>query len=282
MLWMRSFCWCRFSLCEKWINRRNRCLKEAMRKIQWIQDINNRSESDEEDREPPSRPYRYFFWKKEKEQRGQWWCTHNTYNAKESKNRQGQLNPTIKDKFWRTVQSTPSIQRGLRTLQCSCKVLGNPSLGYWCNNMRSAYDKIQKGMKANANLSQDRIERLEKIGFHYDVAFEKRCRELMAFQEDFGHCIVPRHSRSAVASWWHSKRSLDTALFLKDMQTIHHWDIGVTTWDQHPRKSKREWTQVPISQRGSIDWKRLASNGKYKNTKLLHACMWWALRTTIY
>ena len=47
------------------------------------------------------------------------------------------------------------------------------------------------------NLSQDRIERLEEIGFQwqgidYDEAFEKRCRELIAFKEEFGHCNVPR------------------------------------------------------------------------------------------
>jgi len=63
--------------------------------------------------------------------------------------------------------------------------------------MRNAYKKIQKGMKANHNLTQDRIERLEEIGFRwqgvdYDEAFEKRCLELIAFKEKFGHCNVPR------------------------------------------------------------------------------------------
>ena len=53
--------------------------------------------------------------------------------------------------------------------------------------MRATYKKIQKGTKMNSNLSQDRIERLEEIGFQrqgvdYDEAFEKRCRELMAFK----------------------------------------------------------------------------------------------------
>jgi len=52
-------------------------------------------------------------------------------------------------------------------------------------------------MKTKCNLSQDRIERLEEIDFQwqgadYDEAFEKRCRELIAFKEDFGHCNVPQ------------------------------------------------------------------------------------------
>ena len=43
----------------------------------------------------------------------------------------------------------------------------NPSLGRWCKTMRTAYKKIQKGTKTNSNLSQDRIERLEEIGFQW-------------------------------------------------------------------------------------------------------------------
>jgi len=77
------------------------------------------------------------------------------------------------------------------------KYTDNPSLGKWCIDMRFAYTKIQKGMKRNSNLSQDRINRLEKIGFRwqgvdYDEKFKKRCRKLIAFKEEFGHCNVPR------------------------------------------------------------------------------------------
>jgi len=34
--------------------------------------------------------------------------------------------------------------------------------------MRTAYNKIQKGLKVNRNLSQDRIERLEEIAFQWN------------------------------------------------------------------------------------------------------------------
>ena len=70
----------------------------------------------------------------------------------------------------------------------------NPSLGAWCNNMRTAYKKIQKkGMKSNRNLSQDRIKRLDDIGFQWErnLTFEKRYRELVAFKEEFENCNVP-------------------------------------------------------------------------------------------
>jgi hypothetical protein len=77
------------------------------------------------------------------------------------------------------------------------KCANNPSLGRWCSNMRKAYKKIQKGIKANSNLWKDRIERLEEIGFQWKGvynhdAFEKRCSNLTAFKEEHGHCHVPR------------------------------------------------------------------------------------------
>ena len=65
--------------------------------------------------------------------------------------------------------------------------------------MSTAYKNIQKGMIARYNLSKGRriLERLEEICFYlqrvdHDEAFEKRCRELIAFIEEFGHCNVPR------------------------------------------------------------------------------------------
>ena len=80
--------------------------------------------------------------------------------------------------------------------------------------MRHEYKKIQKGMIVNSNLSQDRIERLEEIGFkcqgvNYDGAFEKRCRELIAFKEEFGHCNVPvKYSGNPSLGRWCSQHEI--------------------------------------------------------------------------
>jgi len=48
-----------------------------------------------------------------------------------------------------------------------CKYSANPPLGSWCDNMRTAYNKIQKGERPRHNISRDRIERLERIGFKW-------------------------------------------------------------------------------------------------------------------
>ena len=45
----------------------------------------------------------------------------------------------------------------------------NPSLGNWCNTVRSAYNKIQQGQTPKINLTQDQIERLEEIGFKWKL-----------------------------------------------------------------------------------------------------------------
>ena len=74
--------------------------------------------------------------------------------------------------------------------------------------MRYTYKKIQQGQKTpKGNLTQDQIERLEEIGFKWDLAnktaFEQRCHGLKIFKSGFGHCNV------AVTT-----------------QQIHHWEIG--------------------------------------------------------
>jgi len=69
----------------------------------------------------------------------------------------------------------------------------NPSLGNWCSNMRCAYNQIQQGQTPKRHLTQNQIERLEEIGFKWNLieTFEQHCRDLEAFKSEFGHCNVP-------------------------------------------------------------------------------------------
>ena len=65
-----------------------------------------------------------------------------------------------------------------------------------CKNMCGAYNIILKGLRIHRNLSQDRIEQLEEIGFQWQVTNHDQTfknhwrRELMAFIKDFGLCKV--------------------------------------------------------------------------------------------
>jgi len=70
----------------------------------------------------------------------------------------------------------------------------NPSLATWCSTMRFAYKQIQQGQTPKRNLTPDRIEHLEEIGFKWNVkktTFEQHCHDLEAFKSEFGHCNVP-------------------------------------------------------------------------------------------
>ena len=75
------------------------------------------------------------------------------------------------------------------------KFPANPSLGHWCGTTRYAYNKVQRGQTPRRDLTQDQIERLEKIGFKWtiqdNIGFEKRFCDLEAFKSEFGHCNVP-------------------------------------------------------------------------------------------
>ena len=81
------------------------------------------------------------------------------------------------DLQWQGVDYDKAFEKRCRDLivfneefgHCSVpvKYSGNPSLGKWCSTMRFTYKRNQKGMKADYNLSQDRIDRLEENGFQW-------------------------------------------------------------------------------------------------------------------
>ena len=94
------------------------------------------------------------------------------------------------------------------------------SLGNWCNAMRYSYRKIQQGKPAKRNLSQDRIKRLEEIGFKwkgvdFDKKFENRCLDLEAFKRKFGHCNVSRgYSAGPSLRHWCNFKLRECQIFL--------------------------------------------------------------------
>lgn len=70
-----------------------------------------------------------------------------------------------------------------------CKVpRSHKALGVWVNNMRSSRRKAQ--------LSQDRIDKLDKIGFHWGKGFAEPAtwndsfRRLQEYHGNFGHCNI--------------------------------------------------------------------------------------------
>ena len=128
---------------------------------------NNSSESDkEEDREDPPVHTDIFSERKRKS------------SAASSSNVSTTPRTRKKVKSAKTQSTTGFDERCNQLLQfkdkfghCNVpyKYVNNPSLGKWCSKIRTAYKKIQKGLKVDRNLSPDRIERLEEIGFQWQV-----------------------------------------------------------------------------------------------------------------
>jgi hypothetical protein len=80
----------------------------------------------------------------------------------------------------------------------------DPSLGSWCNGMRSSYRKIQNNQMPNIKLSDEQIQRLNDAGFTWSLreTFEERFNDLMSFKAKHGHCNVSQHGDdSSLGSW---------------------------------------------------------------------------------
>ncbi len=80
---------------------------------------------------------------------------------------------------------------------------GNPQLATWVHNQRA-----RKG-----RLSEERVARLEALGFEWDPAradWEEMFQALVAFKENQGHCGVPaKRSENPQLGTWVSTRRRD-------------------------------------------------------------------------
>jgi hypothetical protein len=92
----------------------------------------------------------------------------------------------------------------------------NQSLGLWCNSIRHSYKHIKQGgsPKKMYKLSDANIQRLERMGFDWslrvrayvEISFDDRIKDLQAFKEEHGHCLVPtskseKNKYKSLGSW---------------------------------------------------------------------------------
>lgn len=90
---------------------------------------------------------------------------------------------------------------------CNVKRTKNKTLGKWVANQRFHYKMRNDGK--TSNLTAERIEALDKIGFEWTVrtkddrSWQERFDELVAFRKEHGHCNVPQRYKNnlALAEW---------------------------------------------------------------------------------
>jgi len=144
------------------------------------------------------------------------WCTNRRQDYNKSQLSQERIDALEALGFvWDPYEE--DYQRGLGHLKAyqaehgDCRVPQNFKtedglrLGTWCSRRRIAYNKSQ--------LSQERIDALEALGFVWDMLEEKYQRALgylKAYKAEHGHCNVPQNFKTEdgfkLGSWWNDRR----------------------------------------------------------------------------
>ena len=85
-----------------------------------------------------------------------------------------------------------------------CRVPQKSSLGKWVRSQRKSMKQIKQGKKSS--LTDERIEKLDSIGFEWDLNdWDKMFEDLGAFANEHGHCRVPRRC-DALGRWVSNQR----------------------------------------------------------------------------
>ena len=107
----------------------------------------------------------------------------------------------------------------------------NPQLGSWVDNQRTCYK--------NGELSDDRIERLEDLGFSWDPnqdSWDRCFKELAAYKLENGDCNVPKRFEGGLGAWVVNQRSRKDSL--SDDRKKRLEDLGFQWKPKRGRKPK--------------------------------------------
>ena len=109
----------------------------------------------------------------------------------------------------------------------------NPELGTWVGNQRT--------LRSRGKLSDERIQRLDAIGFPWDahdLLWERRFQELVEYERKHGHCNVPSRYRKnlKLGNWANNQRGRRGELSDERIQRLDAigfpWDVYDALWEQ--------------------------------------------------
>ena len=137
-------------------------------------------------------------------------------------------------------------------------------LGTFCRNVRSMYKYLSDPSKAHLSfLDEDRIERLESIGFvwnSHEANWSRRYKELESFHKRFGHCNVPKG--------WKENPGLDSWIVMQRKRYRAH------TSGDDARRGSRKFSQREIRLMESIGFEWDPRNtrwwGNWDDLKAFH------------
>ncbi len=106
----------------------------------------------------------------------------------------------------------------------------------------------QRTSRKKDTLSEDRIQRLNQIGFVWDnlnASWEKKFAELEAFRESYGHCNVPTgwHKNPQLATWVTVQRQCRRENRLSEDRIQRLNQIGFV-WDLHDKLWEEKFLEL--------------------------------------
>ena len=141
---------------------------------------------------------------------------------------------------------------------------GQGSLGVWVSTQRAAYQKV--------NLSSERIQRLNDIGFDWvrgQTTWDERYDELKGYLAEHGHCNVPQ-GHGPVGVWVNNQRQRKRKDKLDDERVRRLADIGFnwgTTLGPRERKRADLGFNWDTNDGGTHGTKRLTWDERYSELK---------------
>jgi Helicase associated domain len=85
----------------------------------------------------------------------------------------------------------------------------DPKLGLWVKEQRRHYALLRKNQPSH--MTEERAMKLDDLGFCWDTneaTWLERLRELKAYKDEFGHCLVPTYwdDNPKLSTWVHHQR----------------------------------------------------------------------------
>jgi hypothetical protein len=121
---------------------------------------------------------------------------------------------------------------------------------YWSENPKLAsWVQTQRANRRLSTLAQDRLERLDKIGFVWmrgEEAWESKYSALVEYQRANGHCLVPTQSKDDQASlghWVRTMRGKKRQGKLSEERIRRLEELGFS-WDGQGERNRAKWESM--------------------------------------
>lgn len=142
---------------------------------------------------------------------------------------------------------------------CGVRFHLDKKLYQWCEKVRQTYKNQESGIILDSTLSQTQIDRLNDVGFIWNMgrskSFQERLAELKAYKAKHGHCNVSKHDMQKLYTWTQAIRKAYadksqgksplmelTDDMIETLESIgFQWNLGRANWFEKNLEKLREY-----------------------------------------